>query len=295
MKYAKISFQNLEIFNELNIYGSFTDTAKALGVSKAAISHAIKHLENDLRVELLTRTTRTISLTDEGKLLLNHSQNLKKEMDKIRDLSESFHKEPSGRLKISTNPFFANHALLKIIEIYSIKFPKVKLEVSVEERMPNIKSDDTDIVFGVNWTPPDDIIARKISSTRYILCASPTYIKKYGLPRDLEDLSNHRFIPHKSRQAQIVGLNDKTLAPKLKPFMVSDNIEFIKQCVLNHLAIAQFHQYIIEKELQNGQLVEILEDKFEACQPIYMYYQKNKFVQPKVKEFVNLALNTKLV
>ena len=97
-------------------------------------------------------------------------QNITNEIDNIRDLAESFHKEPSGILKISTSSFFAKNILIDLIQQYSNKFTKVRIELNIQEKMPDFRTQKTDIILGVNWTPLEDIIARKIVTTKYILC-----------------------------------------------------------------------------------------------------------------------------
>ncbi len=284
-----------EIFYKLVTYGSFTNTADALGITKAAVSHTIKQLEKELKVDLLIRTTRRLSLTHEGKLLFEYCKTLQNEIENIRDLAESFHSEPSGILKINTSSFFAKSVLIGLIKEYSKKFSKVKIEVNIEERMPNFKTQETDIILGVNWTPPEDIIARKIATTRYILCASPVYLELYGIPSSLSDLVNHKYIPHSSRATALVNIRESKVNIQMPPSDLSaNNMEFMKECVLNDLGIAQFHEYIVKDEIQNGKLVELLKDEFLDHQDIYIYYPKNKFVQPKVKEFVKLVMNSQI-
>lgn len=109
--YKKIPISLFEVFHELILHSSFTNTAKALGVTKAAISHSIKLLEKELKVDLINRTTRTLSLTHEGNILFDYCVTLQQEIIKIRDLAESFHNEPSGILRVSTKPFFARKVL----------------------------------------------------------------------------------------------------------------------------------------------------------------------------------------
>ena len=293
--YKKIPISLFEVFHELVLYGSFTKTAKALGVTKAAISHSIKLLEKELKVDLINRTTRTLSLTHEGNILFDYCVNLQQEIIKVRDLAESFHNEPSGILRISTKPFFARKVLLKLIKEYSKKFPKVQVEVSVEEKLPNFKAQEVDIVLGVNWPPPEDIVARKIAKTRYVLCASPEYINKNGSPKNLEDLSNHNYIPHNSRATPLVNIKNNIKVNIANPTLSADSTDFIKECILDGMGIAQFHEYIIKDELEKGKLVEILANEFSSEQNLFIYYPKNKFVQPKIREFVNLIINSKLL
>ncbi|WP_150467229.1 LysR family transcriptional regulator [Francisella sp. SYW-9] len=293
--YKKISISLFEVFYELVLHNSFTNTAKALGVTKAAISHSIKLLEKELKVDLINRTTRTLSLTHEGNILFEYCSKLQQEIVNVRGLAESFHSEPSGTLKITTVSFFAREFLLKIIKEYKKNFPKVQIDINIIEKLPDFKAQETDVALGVNWSPPEDIIARKISKTRYILCSTPGYIRKNGTPQNLVDLSNYDYITHSSRKSQLLNVKNNIDANIYNPVLSADSAEFIKECVLDGMGIAQFHEYIVKKELENGKLVQILANEFSKEQELFIYYPKNKFVQPKIREFVNLVLSSKFL
>lgn len=296
MKVAKkISVSLFEVFYELSLHGSFTSTAKALGVTKASVSHSIKQLEKELRVDLLNRTTRTLSLTHEGQLLLTYCESLQSEIDSVRDLSKSFHKEPSGVLKISTTPYFAKEVLQPFIKEYLLKFPKVEIEILIEEKISNFKMQEADLILGVNWQPPEDIVARKIAQTKYILCATPEYLKNGGCLNDLDDLQKYNYIKHKSRPTALVALKGKSRHIEVNSSLSANDSDFIKQCVLLNMGIAQLHGYMVVDEIKKGKLVPLLENEFIDHQDIFIYYQKNKFVQPKVKEFVELVVNAKIL
>ncbi|AFJ42640.1 LysR, Transcriptional regulator [Francisella orientalis str. Toba 04] len=253
--------------------------------NKAAVSHTIKQLEKELKVDLLIRTTRRLSLTHEGKLLFEYCKTLQNEIENIHDLAESFHSEPSGTLKINTSSFFTKSVLIGLIKEYSERFKRVKIEINIKERMPNFKAQETDIILGVNWTPPEDIIARKIATTRYILCASPIYLEHNGIPSSLSDLASHKYIPHKSRTTALVSIKKNNLNPQILPYDLStNNIEFIKECVLNGFGIAQFHEYIVKDEIQNGKLVEFcLETSFWINKISMFAMPKTNLCSPKLK------------
>lgn len=296
MKVAKkIQVSLFEIFYELSLHGNFTNTAKVLGVTKAAISHSVKQLEKEIGVDLLNRTTRTVSLTHEGRLLLGYCESLQFEIDSIRDLSKSFHSEPSGILRVSTTPYFAREVLPLLIKEYSQKFPKVQVDVLIEERMPDFKIEQVDLILGVNWEPPEDVVARKIAETRYVLCATPRYLSDNACLNNLGDLQKHNYIGHKSRSTAMVAIKKEDPFFKIDIRLSANDSDFIKECVLADIGIAQFHLYMVEDEIENGELVSLLEDEFADQQDIFIYYQKNKFVQPKVKEFVRLVTSTEIL
>jgi len=170
------------------------------------------------------------------------------------------------------------------------QFPKVKIELISEERMPDMQQEQVDIVFGINWPAPDYVVAKQIGKTRYILCASPQYLNKYGTPETIKDLEKHRYIPHLGRTPENVVANLKNdIALTLSPQLLLNNAHSMKKCALLGLGVVQLHDYMIEDELKSGILVEVLNEYLKPDIPIYMYYQKHRFVQAKIRQFVNLV------
>lgn len=286
-----VSLQNFETFLAVAEAGSFTVAAKQLKISKAAVSHAIRLLEQSLQVPLFIRSTRRVSLTDEGELLFAQCQRLKNELDIARLLVGNFKSTPSGKLRISCNPYLAESWLLPILQQYLKKYPKVNVDVLIEERMPDMQREQIDLVFGINWPAPEDIVAKVIGKTRYVLCASPKYFKKFSKPKNLKELEAHFYIPHSSRTAanMIVSLKHKT-SLHLFSQLQANNAHFMKQCALLGLGIVQLHEYMVIDELKSGELIEILAEYLQPEIPLYVYYQKHRFVQPKIRALINLMM-----
>ena len=284
------SLQHFETFLAVAEEESFTAAANKLGTSKASVSQTIRLLESSLGVTLFIRSTRKITRTDEGNLLLIQCQRLKKELDTARDLVSHFNKSPSGLLRISCNPYFAESHLVKLFKAYMQKCPDVQIEILAEERMPDMLKEQVDIVFGVNWPAPDDVVAKKIGKTRYVLCASPQYLTEYGTPTSIKDLEQHHYIPHSGRQVEnkVVNLKQPERL-NISPRLISNNAYFMKQCALSSMGIVQLHHYMVEEELSNGTLIEVLSECLNEQVPLYIYYQKHRFVQPKIRQFVNLC------
>ena len=290
MNIRKLNFASLELFLAVASNGSFTKAAEALGVSKSYVSQIVKTLEDGLGVDLFIRTTRSLSLTYEGELFLSQCEKVIYEFHNTKDLVDSFHNELTGKLRISCNRLLAEKVLLPILIIYRNKFPKVVLDVVIEERVPNFHDEQLDVVFGANWQPPEDIIARKIATTEYVLCASANYISEKGYPKNLTEISDYNFIPHSGRQRTIVGMSSENSSVEIFSDISANNTSFVKECVRNGLGIALFHDYVVQKELDGGEFVKLLSEEFGQKQGLYIYYQKNRFVQPKVKEFVKIVL-----
>jgi DNA-binding transcriptional LysR family regulator len=177
------------------------------------------------------------------------------------------------------------------LQQYQQQFPQVEVDILVEERMPNMQQEQIDIVFGVNWPAPEDVVARPIGKTRYVLCASPTYLKKYGAPKKIKDLIQHRYIARSGRSSDNIIANLKNdINLHLKTPLKLNNAMLMKQCALMGMGIIQLHDYMLIDELQSGKLIEILSEYLKPDVPLYVYYQKHRFVQPKIRQFIKLIL-----
>ena len=287
----KLSLQNFETFLAVAERGSFTSAAEVLGISKAAVSQTIRSLEESLEIPLFIRSTRRISLTDEGELFFAQCQRLRDELDITRNLVGKFKQSPSGLLRISCNAYIAETWLVHILKPYMDKYPDVHLEILIQERMPDMQREHIDIVFGVNCPATDDVVVRTISKTRYVLCASPSYLKKRGVPQSIKDLEDHHYIPHLGRSPKnSVSQLKQPTALNISPRLSINNAYIMKKCAELGYGIVQLHEYLVQEELKNGTLVEILKKSLHSKISLYMYYQKHRFVQPKIRQFVNLAI-----
>ncbi|WP_440682992.1 LysR family transcriptional regulator [Cysteiniphilum halobium] len=285
---GNFSLVQLSAFLAVAKHMSFTKAADALGITKSAISQNIKQLESLAKADLLIRTTRKVELTREGRKLLMQCQRLESEWFGISQLMSSFDEHPEGTLCISSNYYFVEESLAPIIKCYLQLYPSMKVQLILEERMPELYQEKVDIVFGVNWAPPDDVVAYRLSSTDYVLCASPEYLQRKGSPKNISQLKSHDFIAHSERDAVLLG--DPQLNAQCQSRLSVNSISCMKRFALDGLGIIQAHRYMLTEELKNGALVEIKIPDFTSPQVnINLYYQKQQYVQPKIKTFVELV------
>lgn len=285
----KHKLQHFETFIAIVEQGGFTAAARKLDVSKGAVSHSIRLLESELGVPLIIRDTRNMELTEEGERLYAQCLRIQSELQDAENLIANFQGKPSGTLRISVNPHLAEHRLLPLIEQYQFRFPEVNLEIITEERMPDIQAEQIDIVFGVNWPAPDDIVSRTIGETRYVLCASPQYLKKFGTPKSVNELQQYHYIAHSGRSPQnLIADLKKPLPNNFTPYLSMNNASLMRAAALKHWGIVQLHDYVIENELKTGALIELCAEDLKSKIPLYVYYVKHRFVQPKIRQFVQL-------
>jgi DNA-binding transcriptional LysR family regulator len=277
-----------EVFLAVAKQLSITQAAKQLGLAKTAVSRDIRTLEEQFKTPLFIRTTRKIELTDEGRLLAEQCKRLQSELDTTRHLISGMHEEPHGTLRILSSEYFVKNYLLETIEAYLKQFPQVTLELMLEERVPDMEKENIDLVFGMTLAPSLDVVAKKISTTRYVICASPEYLKQYGTPTTIADLKHHQYIPHLARGENNLLMNLKkptSATPNIR--LKTNSAELMRELALRGQAIVQLHEYSIKNELTEGTLIELLPHCLVPKIDVMVYYQKHRYVQPKIRQFLN--------
>lgn len=266
---------------------SFAGAARKLHLTNAAVSKQINTLEESLGVILIKRTTRKVTLTEAGHLFYDHAKNLANEINEIQSLFSTYKKEPSGHLKIGSSWHFAEHILIPNLEEFSKLYPKITIELLIIEKIPDLSKEGIDINMGHTFVGgPDDII-KKVGETRYVLCASPAYLDTYGIPKKPQDLVKHRYITHRMRQPDNVLTFKKGVEIVLDPFLRLNDSRTMIQCALNHLGIIKLHRYAVTNEMKQGRLIEILKGWDDSKQPINICYQPQRYVQPKIRTFLD--------
>ncbi|MGB6976972.1 MAG: LysR family transcriptional regulator [Gammaproteobacteria bacterium] len=279
---------------ELFIYvaqaNSLTQAASLLGTTKASLSKQIKRLETDFKVDLFSRHAQRLQLTAQGKILLEQCLRLKKELDDARSICQQFHKEPEGILHIVAFEYFAKQLIFPKLKAFVHRYPKLQLFIDTSERIPNFESEQVDLAVGFSLPAPMDIVRRKIATTCYVLCASPHYFSENGKPRNLKELLNHSYIGHRSRpEEQTINLKPGYKL-SLKPYLLLNSVTSMIECAKEGLGLVQLPLYMLKKALHEGELVEVLEDYQATNVNVYYYYPKYRYVQPKVRKFIDFFL-----
>ncbi len=283
-------FEQMKTFIKVAESLSFVQAAKDLKISAAAVSKQISLLEDDLGVELLYRSTRRVELSELGEQFLEGARRTMKELSMAEDLIAATKKEPQGELRIVAARYFAERFIVPHLSEFLRLFPLITLNLELAERVPDLEKEGIDILIGLSIPGPPDSIQRVIAKTRYILAASPRYISKFGMPKKPEELLSHRYIAHGMRKpADTIQLKNKSL--HLKPFLLLNDSKAMLSCALQDIGIVKLHDYIVEEALAKKELVEILaEYQDEKALSLYLCYQAQRYVQPKIRAFIDFIL-----
>lgn len=280
-------FDQINAFISIVEENSFIKAAQKLGISAAAISRQLARLEASLRIELLYRTTRKVQLTEAGE---HYYQQCKMALDVLKDAELAMgqdQKEVTGTLYVTCNRYFAIHYILPHIAEFMAQNPMLKINLELAERFPDLIAEKVDLVFGVSVEGSEDLVRKKFTTTRYIACASPGYLKQYGTPKKPSELAEHRYITHSIRNPENVVIFKDNQKILVNPILSLNDSVAMRECAIQGLGIVKLHEYMVKEAIQNGTLIEILKTYQKPTTPIYLYYRQSRYLQAKIRKFID--------
>lgn len=285
-----------ELFVEVVDHGGITPAAKHLGVSKAALSKQIKQLQQHYGITLFVKSKQRLQITPEGERLLAQCRRLKREMEDARTICRGLHDEPQGKLHVVAFPYFAEHWVFPKLREFLQRYPKIDMQIDTTEKIPNFYQDQIDISMGYSLpvSEPDDIIQRRMATARYQIVASPDYFARHGKPERIEDLYQHQYIEHTGRMANR-SLKLITPAPMiLTPSLWVNTVSSMLACARQGLGLVQLPEYVLERDIRVGSLVEVLSEMQLHDAGVYFHYPKLGNMQPKVRRFIEFFIESHL-
>ncbi len=285
----KIS-QQLIYFIKAAEFKHFALAAKSLNISPTALSKQIKVLEQQLAMQLFVRTTRQVFLTEFGELLYKRCKKIHQEMLQLNQFIENKKGKPQGQLKVLVSTILAQSFVLKNLNNFRAKYPDVELELIFTEDDAALNDKNADVMVGFPEIAPftNDLKYRKMYKVSNILCASPKYIKNYGMPLKETDLLNTPLISHTLREPyHALPLANGNCIEISKPVLLMNNFNCLNRaCIDGHGAFLT-GDILVEKYLNSGELIKILPNiKFRSYE-IYIFYQPCDYEIPKVRAFVD--------
>jgi DNA-binding transcriptional LysR family regulator len=272
---------------------SFTRGAARIGIAQSTLSYAIRQLETELKIQLLTRTTRNVGLTDAGKRLLETVAPRLAEIEtEIVALSE-LREKPSGTVRLT----LSDHALESVVwprlKSVLLEYPDIKVEMILDSRFRNIVDEGYDAGVRLGESVEKDMIAVRIGPDwRLIAVASPGYLQTHGIPKHPNDLLNHVCINHRHETAG--GLYAWEFEKKKKPLRVRvdgqltfNNSYAMIDAAASGFGIAYLPEDTVRRQLSDGTLQIVLDDWSPKFDGYYLYYPSRRQNLPAFRVIVN--------
>ncbi|MDO8252270.1 MAG: LysR family transcriptional regulator [Rhodoferax sp.] len=283
-------FLEMQTFNAVVDAGSFVKAADALDVSKAAVSRYVADLEARLGVRLLQRTTRRLSLTEEGQVFYARSKELLAGVEEAEIEVSSRSAAASGLLRVNAPLTFGIRHLAPLWGVFRTRYPNVTLDVTLADRVVDLVEEGYDVAIRIATLPSSTLISKRLASTRMVLCASPQYLKLHGVPRQPAELAAHAVISYSYWSTKDEWHFDGPQGPvsvKTKPCMHTNNGDTCRAAALAHQGVILQPTFLVGEDLAAGTLVELMPEFHSLEMGIYAIYPTRKHVPPKVRALVD--------
>ncbi len=280
----------LKVFCSVAQLGSFSAAAKELEISRAMASKYVGYLENHLGVRLINRTTRQLSITEAGSAYYERVNAALSELDEADLFVTELQTEPMGILKVLAPPSFGSFHLARALYGYKKLYPKVILELILTDGMPDLIEEGMDLAIQLDEPENSSTVARKITSSRLIVCGSPEYFSSNGIPGSPDQLSQHnclKLIKDLSFSIWKFNIDGKEHRIDIQGNLRSNISDTLRIAAINHCGIVQLPSYMVGLDIKAGRLQRILENYEPAEMPIYALYAHRKHLSAKVRTFVD--------
>jgi DNA-binding transcriptional LysR family regulator len=271
---------------------SFAKAATHLGVARSTLSQNIRALEERLRVRLLNRTTRSVSLTEAGEQLLARVRPALDELAAAANELKGSHQGPIGLLRLAVQPPVASFLMGPLLGQFLSKYPGIRLDISVVKMPANIFSEGFDAGIRFGEQVERDMIAMRVTGeARFVVVASPEYLARFSAPRTPQDLQNHNCIRNRLPNGAIFGWEfekkGRSIHAKVEGTLIVDDIDLSIHAALSGVGLAYLLYDYIAPHVASGQLVPLLEDCSPRMSGFFLYHSSRRQVTEPLRTLID--------
>lgn len=282
-----MNLEDVSLFLVIAETRSLTQAAKRQGISAMAVSRRLASLEHELGTRLLQRTTRSVSLTQEGMEFLPYARALIDTETGARALFSPSTQGAVGLLKITAPSGFGRRNILPLVSELLADNPKLSIDLQLSEDVVDIVGRGIDVAIRIAPLKDSTLIARKIADNPRVICASPDYLNANGKPQFVEDLIKHHCLRLSSVPQWIFEQEGEVIRVSVDGRFRSDNVEVVRELCIQGLGIAQLTRWDVMKEIQNGTLIEIdLSDARPQALSIWAVLPTTRYLPLRVSTFI---------
>ena len=261
---------------------------KELGLSPAVASAHINKLEDGLGVRLIHRTTRKVSLTEEGTAFLPHAEDVVASVRAAHASVGAGSTSPIGTLRVAAPASFGRMHLLPALNDFFVRYPDLSIDLKLSDSIIDLVEGGFDIAIRNSELKDSSLIARKLAPDTRILCASPNYLAKYGEPKFPDELNFHQCITLMGLDNWYFQTEKGQFNIKVKGRLRTDNGEAVRDACINGLGITINSKWSAYQQIKSGELVQILKDfPLTSNTAIWAVYPTSRLLAPKVRAFID--------
>ena len=278
------------IFYHLVEQGSFSAAARHMELTKSVVSKRIAKLEQDIGVQLLYRTTRTLKLTESGQAFFEHARSVYQAVAMAEESIVGLGKSLSGNIKI-TVPIISGELILPtVIAEFNQEYPDINIDMELDNRFVDIVNERFDLAIRTGVLPDSSLIARKLVDANWIVCASPKYIAKNGKPKTPKELTKHNCLAYAYQETGArewaFKNGDDVYQVKVDGNLCTNNSSALRNVALLGQGIIYVPRVLVYEDLQQGRLIQLFKEETAKCLGIYAVYPYTRQQPEKIKLFI---------
>ncbi len=283
-------FREMQVFVSVAEEGSFVAAAEALELSTAAVSRQIARLERRLGVRLMHRTTRQLSLSEEGEVFLARARHLLTDLLEAEAEITARSGKAAGQLRVNVPVSFGILHLAHQWDGFQAQHPALTLDITLSDRTVDLVEEGYDMAIRIGRLADSSLISRELASTRMVLCASPGYLKTHGTPLCPSDLKQHSIWSYRyfvqGDEWRFEG-PDGPVSVRVQPAVRSNNGDTCVAGALNHRCVVLQPSFLVGEAIRDNRLVELLPGYRAPVLGIHAIYPSRKYVAPKVRLLID--------
>ena len=272
---------------------NYVAVARILGISPSAVAKAIVRLESHLGVRLFNRTTRSVSLTEEGALFYERCKHIINDLGDAEATIIQSRERPRGRLRVSVPHIVGHHLLMPILPVFAEKFPEIELDIDFEDHVVDLITEGIDVAIRSGDLTDSGLIARPLGEQHFVICASPGYLSRHGRPETPRDLAQHACIhfkyPSSGRIAPwaFAHADDRFVLPR---GLTINNSDAALRAALDGMGLVHLPVYVARPRIEDGSLVPVLTSYMAQFGSLSLLWPSNRQLLPKVRAFVDTVI-----
>ena len=280
--------QQFFIFTEVAKRQSFSEVANHLDLPRSTVTSAIQQLENHYKVRLFHRTTRKVSLTQDGQRILPECQNLLFDYEQLEQLIQTQKQHYRGTLKISMPSRIVHQVIIPELPDFYKRYPDIHLQLNSSDDITDLIEKGIDCVVRVGQLNDSSLIARFVGNLIMVNCASSDYLQHYGIPEQLEDLHQHKLINYIGPVGEKQGMffyQDGTVM--MDSVLSINNTEAYIAAACAGLGIIQLPYYDVQDKIEQGILIEVLSAYTAQSLPLNILYPNRSYIPKRLEIFMD--------
>ncbi|HEX6298037.1 MAG TPA: LysR family transcriptional regulator [Burkholderiales bacterium] len=289
------TLSDLAVFVAVVKSGSFTAAADVLELSKSQVSKCVNRLEAVLGARLLQRTTRRLRLTEAGTTLYETSQSALQSIEDAQLAVSNLQGAPRGNLKVSASIAFGSVQLPTVVSRLTEQYPDLAIELVLEDRHIDLVREGVDVALRITGDPPDSgLVYRRLGPNRQVVCASPRYLERRGVPHTPQDLASHECIAHTQRTTprtwHFTAPGGGKTSVDINGRIAISSALGVRQAALEGLGIIELNSYLVGPDIKAGRLVHLLPAYEPKQLSVYAVFPQRRYLAPKVRVFIDAML-----